>query len=69
VPPEVTAKLRDELNKAASQVQFHITGILYYRFKFFRGSPNITLLPGDWTQAVPGRYADARDALERWSSP
>jgi O-antigen ligase len=68
VPSEVIGRLRGELNDAASQVQFHITGILYYRHKFFRGSPNITLLPGDWTQAVPARYADARDALDRWTS-
>lgn len=68
VPQEVIDRLRGELNDAASQVQFHITGILYYRAKFFRGAPNITLLPGDWTQAVPARYADARDAVERWEA-
>jgi hypothetical protein len=63
----VIDRLRGELDKAASQVQFHLTGILYYRFKFLRGSPNVTLLPGDWTEGVPGRYADARNALDRWT--
>jgi len=67
VPPEVVEALRAELRESASQVQFHLTGILYYRFKFYRASPVTILLPGDWRDAVPGRYADARDALERWT--
>lgn len=66
VPPEVVDRLRSELRGATSQVQFHLTGILYYRFKFFRGSPNTILLPGDWQDAVPARYAEAQDALARW---
>jgi len=68
VPSEVVDRLRSELGGATSQVQFHLTGILYYRFKFFRGSPNTILLPGDWQHAVPARYADAQDALARWTA-
>jgi tetratricopeptide (TPR) repeat protein len=67
VPAEVVDALRSELRLATSQVQFHLTGILYYRFKFFRGSPHAILLPGDWQRAVPGRYARAEMALERWT--
>ena len=66
VPGEVVDALQDELRNAASQVQFHLTGILYYRFKFFRSSPFVILLPGEWGDAVPGRYARATAALERW---
>ncbi len=68
VPAEVVDALRSELRLATSQVQFHLTGILYYRFKFFRGSPQTILLPGEWQRAVPGRYARAEMALERWTS-
>jgi tetratricopeptide (TPR) repeat protein/O-antigen ligase len=67
VPPEVSEALRAELNETASEVQFHIIGILYYRLKFFRASPITMLVPGDWQQAVPGRYARALDALDRWN--
>jgi hypothetical protein len=68
VPDEVAAALRAELRSASSQVQFHLTGILYYRFKFFRASPFVILLPGDWRDAVPGRYARAVETLARWES-
>lgn len=67
VPSEVVDALRARLNEAASEVQFHLTGILYYRRSFYRGSPIDILLPGEWQQAVTGRYARARDALERWT--
>jgi hypothetical protein len=66
IPSEVVDRLRSELRGATSQVQFHLTGILYYRFKFFRGSPITILLPGDWQQAIPARYSEAQDALRRW---
>jgi tetratricopeptide (TPR) repeat protein len=66
-PPEVVDTLRAEVRLATSQVQFHLTGILYYRFKFFRASPIKILLPGDWERAVPGRYARAQMALDRWT--
>ncbi|MCI0849654.1 MAG: hypothetical protein J4N26_01720, partial [Chloroflexi bacterium] len=69
VPPEVIDELRSELRGEASQVQFHLIGILYYRSKFFRVSPHVTLLPGEWQQAVPARYSEAVDALERWTAP
>ena len=65
VPHEVVDTLRSELRGAASQVQFHLTGILYYRFKFFRASPITMLLPGEWQDAVPARYAEAEAALAR----
>lgn len=67
VPPEVADALRSELREAASQVQFHLTGILYYRLKFFRASPIQILLPGEWQEAVPGRYDRAQQALARWT--
>ena len=66
VPPEVVEALRAELRSVASQVQFHLTGILYYRFKFFRGSPVALLVPGEWQDAVPGRFSRATAALARW---
>ncbi len=66
VPPEVVETLRAELRGVASQVQFHLTGILYYRFKFFRGSPVALLVPGEWQDAVPGRFSRATAALARW---
>jgi len=68
VPEKVADALRGELRTATSQVQFHLTGILYYRFKFFRESPFAILLPGAWRGVVPGRYSRAIDALERWES-
>ncbi len=67
VPSEVIDALRSKLNEAASEVQFDLPNILYYRFKFFRGAPVQLLLPGDWQQAVPGPYALAQNALARWS--
>ncbi len=68
VPDEVAGALRAELRSVSSQVQFHLTGILYYRFKFFRASPFVILLPGDWRDAVPGRYTRATETLVRWES-
>ncbi len=67
VPPEVASTLRADLNEATSEVQFHLIGILYYRFKFFRASPITIILPGEWQEAVPARYARAQEALERWT--
>ncbi|MDZ4278218.1 MAG: hypothetical protein U1B78_03670, partial [Dehalococcoidia bacterium] len=69
VPGEVVSALRSELDRSASEVQRHLIGILYYRFKFQRASPHTILLPGEWQQAVPGDYARAQDALERWTEP
>jgi hypothetical protein len=44
-----------------------MVGILYYRFKFYRASPITIILPGPWQEAVPARYARAREALDRWT--
>ena len=68
IPDEVVDALRSELRSVSSQVQFHLTGILYYRFKFFRASPRVILLPGDWRSAVPGRVTRATETLARWES-
>jgi hypothetical protein len=69
VPAQVVDQLRAKMTRGASQVQFHSIGLLYYRLKFFRGQPVQMLLPGDWQQAVPARYAAAQAALERWTNP
>ncbi len=66
VPSQIVERLRSELDRAASEVQLHITGILYYRFRFYRASPITIILPGEWQNAVPARYARAQDALTRW---
>ena len=68
VPTRVVELLRSELEQSASQVQNHLTGILYFRFKFFRESPAAILLPGEWQRAIPARYALAQAALERWTN-
>jgi len=66
VPQAVIDAMRGELRGVTSEVQFHLTGILYYRYKFFRESPRTILIPGEWQDAVPGRYVRASEALERW---
>jgi len=66
VPQAVIDAMRGELRGVTSEVQFHLTGILYYRYKFFRESPRTILIPGEWRDAVPGRYVRASEALERW---
>ncbi|MEX0786539.1 MAG: hypothetical protein WD939_07880, partial [Dehalococcoidia bacterium] len=68
VPPEIVDALRSEVRGVSSQVQFHLTAVLYYRLKFFRQSPLTMLLPGEWQTAVPGRYERAQDALARWEA-
>ncbi len=67
VPREVVDALRERMDKATSEVQFPLTAILYYRRSFYRGSPIDILLPGDWQTAMPGRFARALDALDRWT--
>jgi tetratricopeptide (TPR) repeat protein len=66
VPRQVVNALQERLDKATSEVQFPLTAILYYRRSFYRESPIDILLPGDWQTAVPGRFARAYDALDRW---
>jgi O-antigen ligase/Flp pilus assembly protein TadD len=68
VPQEVIDALRSRTDKATSEVQLPLTTILYYRRSFYRGSPIDILLPGDWQTAMPGRFARALDALQRWSA-
>lgn len=68
VPPEVVDALRSEVRGVSSQIQFHLTAVLYYRLKFFRQSPLTMVLPGEWQEAVPGRYERARNALARWEA-
>jgi tetratricopeptide (TPR) repeat protein len=68
VPQEVIDALRSRMDKATSEVQFPLTAILYYRRSFYRESPVDILLPGDWQTAVPGRFARAFDALDRWEA-
>jgi hypothetical protein len=67
VPHEVVNALRSRLDKATSEIQLPLTTILYYRRSFYRGAPIDILLPGDWQGAMPGRYARAQEALERWA--
>ncbi len=65
VPAEVVQMLRSEVGEA--ELHFHLVGILYYRFKFYRASPFAILLPGDWQEAVPGEHARGQEALARWT--
>lgn len=65
VPAEVVEAVQSELRRA--DVNRRLVGILYYRFKFFRGSPTTILLPGEWQDAVSGRFARAEEALARWT--
>lgn len=67
VPHEVVEALRSRMDKATSEIQLPLTTILYYRRSFYRGAPIDILLPGQWQSAMPGRYARALDALERWT--
>jgi len=68
VPSEVIDALRSRMDKATSEIQLPLTTILYYRRSFYRGSPIDILLPGDWQTAVPGRFARAFNALDRWTA-
>jgi tetratricopeptide (TPR) repeat protein/O-antigen ligase len=67
VPKEVVDQLRKALPAAAGAVQHDIISVLYYRMKFGRASPVTILIPGDWQQALPGRYLTLREALSRWN--
>jgi O-antigen ligase/tetratricopeptide (TPR) repeat protein len=66
VPDEVVDALRSRINEVASQAQFPLTSILYYRRSFYRENGHTLLIPGEWQEAVPAAYREARDALERW---
>jgi hypothetical protein len=48
------------------RTQLYHLGILYYRMKFFRESPIIILVPGEWQEALGGRYAALNEAVGRW---
>lgn len=63
-PQAVVEAVQAELRRV--DVDRRLVGILYYRLKFFRGSPSVILLPGEWQSAVPGRVARAEEALARW---
>ena len=64
VPPEIVRALRSQL---ADGEPYHSLGSLYYRRSFYRASPNVRLLPGEWQQATPSALLRARDALARWT--
>ena len=64
VPPEIVRALRSQL---ADGEPYHSLGSLYYRRSFYRASPNVLLLPGEWQQATPGALLRARSALVRWT--
>ncbi|MCH8901475.1 MAG: tetratricopeptide repeat protein, partial [Chloroflexi bacterium] len=64
VPPEIVRALRSQL---ADGEPYHSLGSLYYRRSFYRASPNVLLLPGEWQQATPRALLRARDALARWT--
>jgi len=71
VPSEVVRRAEDILsfsgtNLAAGGVQRYLLGILYYRMKFWRESPTVILVPGEWQEALGGPYAALSEALSRW---
>ncbi len=64
VPPEIVRALRSQL---ADGEPYHSLGSLYYRRGFYRASPNVLLLPGEWQQATPRALLRARSTLARWT--
>ena len=64
VPPEIVRALRSQL---ADGEPYHSLGSLYYRHSFYRASPNVLLLPGEWQRAAPRALLRARSALARWT--
>ena len=63
-PPEIARALRSQL---ADGEPYHSLGSLYYRRSFYRASPNVLLLPGEWQQATPRAFLRATDTLARWT--
>lgn len=68
VPPGLIDRLERLLEDQGSVVRFPLVDILYYRMKFFRGSPAIMFIPGDWQRAVPRLYLEEKAALEEWKA-
>jgi tetratricopeptide (TPR) repeat protein len=71
VPGEVVRRAEEILsfsgsNLAVGGVQRYLLGILYYRMKFWRESPTVILVPGEWQEALGGPYAALSEALSRW---
>ncbi len=71
VPEEVVSQAQEivwsgHADLTVHGVQSYQLGILYYRMKFFRESPVLILVPGEWQQALGGPYAALRAALGRW---
>lgn len=68
VPPGLVSRLEALLAREGSTVRFPLVDILYYRMKFFRGSPAIMFIPGDWQRAVPRLYLEEKAALDEWKA-
>ncbi len=68
VPPGLVSRLETLLEREGSTVRFPLVDILYYRMKFFRGSPAIMFIPGDWQRAAPRLYLEERAALDEWKA-
>lgn len=61
-------RLEKLLEREGSTVRFPLVDILYFRMKFFRGSPAVMFVPGDWQRAAPRLYLEERAALDEWKA-
>lgn len=68
VPNEVIETLEDLMPSLPEMAGVDYLDILYFRMRFARASPATILIPGEWQQALSGRFAAMEDALHRWQS-
>ncbi len=70
VPSDVISRLRKLIENAPTRVTNDLVSILYYRMKYARVSPVVSMIPGPpprgWQDAEPRVYAQMRAALARW---
>lgn len=68
VPPGLVRRLERLLEREGSTVRFPLVDILYFRMKFFRGSPALIFVPADWQRAAPRLYLEEQAALAEWKA-
>jgi tetratricopeptide (TPR) repeat protein len=68
VPPGLVSRLERLLEREGSSVRFPLVDILYFRMKFFRGSPAVMFVPAGWQRAAPRLYLEERAALDEWKA-